>query len=71
MKNMKREDKRDAGMIIHLVVILLIIVWTTVLCSIVGEEYFNVHYNTPTGILFGIVCTTASLHGIYLLLTKK
>ena len=67
---MDRSDKRDLGMIIHLFLILLYIIWIWVLSVVVGPEEW-VNYSTPTIIGIGTLCTTAIIHGIILLATHE
>jgi len=64
-------DKREIGIIIHLLLIVLGCIWAMILLSIVGDKEFHEHYNTPTAIIVGVMCTTASIHGIYLLITSR
>jgi hypothetical protein len=68
---MSDNSRRENGMIAHLLLIILVFVWSVIISSIVGDDEFHEHYNTPSSILFGVVCTTASIHGIYLLITSK
>jgi len=64
-------NKRENGMIIHLVLIVLYIVWVIIISSVLGYEKFNEHYNTPCLIILGILCTSVTIHGLYLLITEK
>ena len=64
-------NKREIGIITHLLLMVLCCIWTMVLLSIVGDKEFHEHYNTPSAIFFGVLCTTATIHGIYLLITSN
>lgn len=68
---MDRSDKRDIGMIIHLFVILLYLIWAWVISVIVGHEEWMANYNTPMIIGTAVLCTTAIIHGIILIITSK
>lgn len=63
--------KREKYMIIHLLMIVLIIIWVCIIQSIVGVDVFNGQYGKLTNIGLGIICTTASIHGSYLIITSK
>lgn len=68
---MDRSDKRTIGMIIHLFVILLYLIWAWVISVVVGHEEWMANYNTPVIIGTAVLITTASIHGIILMIKSS
>ena len=55
----------------QVVLIVLMLIWSAIIETIIGSAEFNETFKIPVITLFGVLCTSASITGLYLFIKEK